>query len=101
MDSAKGDADVAHSHSDHRPGGVLDADLARLLSWYSRLARRESAQVALDHWLGCGRGAAAWLVRAFLLGAPNVFPNDVLPPRVPMALFWTPLPGHLLVPSPT
>jgi hypothetical protein len=37
IDSAKGDRNVAHSCSDHRPGCVLDAGLDRLLCRYSTL----------------------------------------------------------------
>ena len=46
-------------------------------------------------------GAAVWLVGVFLLGTPDVFRNDALPPRIPMALAATLLPGYLLLLSPT
>jgi hypothetical protein len=42
--------------------------------------------------------AAAWLVGVFLLGAAG---NDVLPPRIPIALAATLLMGYLLLLSPT
>jgi hypothetical protein len=45
--------------------------------------------------------AAAWLVGVFLLGAGGAFRNDALPPRIPMALAATLLPGYLLLLSPT
>jgi hypothetical protein len=37
----------------------------------------------------------------FLLGAAGAFRNDALPPRIPMALVATLLPGYLLLLSPT
>ena len=43
---------VARCYSDHRPGGVLDVGLDRLLCRYSRLARRAGGSIALDHRLG-------------------------------------------------
>jgi hypothetical protein len=44
--------------------------------------------------------AAAWLIGVLLLGAADVFRNDALPPRIPMALGATLLPGYLLLLSP-
>jgi hypothetical protein len=45
--------------------------------------------------------SAIWLVGVFLLGAAGVFRNDVLPPRIPMALVSTLLLGYLLLLSRT
>jgi hypothetical protein len=45
--------------------------------------------------------AAAWLVGMILLGAANVFRNDALPPRIPMAIIATLLLGYLLLLSST
>ena len=39
--------------------------------------------------IGSAVVAAAWLVGVSLLGAAGVFRNDVLPPRIPMALVAT------------
>ena len=60
-------------------------------------ARRHNSR-----WIiGSAVVAAAWLVGMFLLGAANVFRNDVLPPRIPIALLATLLLGYLLLLSPT
>ncbi len=48
--------------------------------------------------LGSAVVAAAWLVGVFLLGGAG---NDVLPPRIPVALGATLLGGYLLLLSPT
>ena len=50
---------------------------------------------------GSAAVSAAWLVGVCLLGGADVFRNDVLPPRIPMALAATLLPGYLLLLSPT
>ena len=52
-----------------------------------------------SRWIiGSAVVAAAWLVGVFLLGAAG---NDVLPPRIPVALGATLLVGYLLLLSPT
>ena len=55
-----------------------------------------------SRWIiGSAVVAAAWLVGVFMLGAADVFRNDALPPRIPMALAATLLTGYLLLLSPT
>ena len=54
------------------------------------------ARARQSRWIiGSAVVAAAWLVGA------DVFRNDVLPPRIPMALVATLLAGYLLLLSPT
>src|SRR5260370_7376261 len=75
------------------------------LTWfgfYSGIRYLPDARARKSGWIiGSAMVGAAWLVGVFLLGAANVFRNDVLPPRVPMALFATLLLGYLLLLSPT
>jgi hypothetical protein len=61
------------------------------MSVFAPCPARERAR-ALDHRLGAG---------VFLLGAADVFRNDVLPPPIPMAHVATLLLGCLLLLSPT
>jgi len=72
------------------------------LGFYIGIRALPDARARKSRWIiGSAMVAAAWLVGVFLLGAANVFRNDVLPPRVPMALFATLLLGYLLLLSPT
>ncbi len=72
------------------------------LGFYVGIRASPDARARKSRWIiGSAVVAAAWLVGVFLLGAANVFRNDVLPPRVPMALFATLLLGYLLLLSPT
>jgi len=60
------------------------------------------ARARQSRWIiGSAAVSAAWLVGVFLLGGADVFRNDVLPPRIPMALVATLLAGYLLLLSPT
>jgi hypothetical protein len=68
------------------------------LGFYLGIRALPDARGRKSRWIiGSAVVAAAWLVGVFLLGAANVFRNDVLPPRVPMALFATLLLGYLLL----
>jgi hypothetical protein len=72
------------------------------LGFYVGIRALPGARARQSRWIiGSAVVAAAWLVGVFLLGAAGVFRNDVLPPRIPMALVATLLPGYLLLLSPT
>ncbi len=72
------------------------------LGFYIGIRALPGARARKSRWIvGSAVVAAVWLVSMFLLGAAGVFRNDVLPPRVPMALFATLLLGYLLLLSPT
>ena len=51
--------------------------------------------------IGSAVVAAVWLIGVFLLGAGNVFRNDVLTTRIPIAIGATLFVGYLLFLSPT
>jgi hypothetical protein len=51
--------------------------------------------------IGSAVVCAAWLLGIVLLGSDNFFRNDVLPPRIPMALLATLTVGYLLLLSAT
>ena len=72
------------------------------LGFYVGIRALSGARARQARWIiGSAVVAAAWLVGVFLLGAADVFRNDVLPPRIPMALIATLLLGYLLLLSPT
>jgi hypothetical protein len=72
------------------------------LGFYVGSRALPGARARQSRWIiGAAVVAAAWLVGVFLLGAAGVFRNDVLPPRIPMALVATLLLGYLLLLSPT
>lgn len=72
------------------------------LGFYIGIRALPDARAHKSRWIvGSAVVAAVWLVGMFLLGATNVFRNDVLPPRVPVALLATLLLGYLLLLSPT
>jgi hypothetical protein len=75
------------------------------LTWlgiYIGIRALPGAKARKSRWIvGSAVIAAAWLVGMFLLGAAGVFRNNVLPPRIPMALLATLLLGYLLLLSPT
>lgn len=59
------------------------------------------ARARQSRWIiGSAVVSAVWLVGVFLLGAADVFRNDALPPRIPIALVGTLLLGYLLLLSP-
>ena len=72
------------------------------IGFYVGIRALPGARARQSRWIiGSAVVAAAWLVGVFLLGAAGVFRNDALPPRIPMALAATLLPGYLLLLSPT
>jgi hypothetical protein len=72
------------------------------LGFYISIRALPDTKARKSRWIvGSAVVAAAWLVGMILLGAANVFRNDVLPPRVPMVLLSTLLLGYLLLLSPT
>src|SRR5499427_73590 len=72
------------------------------LGFYFGIRALPGARARQSRWIiGSAVVGAAWLVGIFLLGAAGVFRNDVLPPRVPMALVATLLLGYLLLLSRT
>src|SRR5215471_4588881 len=72
------------------------------LGFYVGIRALHGRRARQSRWIiGSAVVGAAWLVGIFLLGAADVFRNDVLPPRVPMALVATLLLGYLLLLSPT
>jgi hypothetical protein len=72
------------------------------LGFYVGIRALPGARARQSRWtIGSAVVAAVWLVGVFLLGAANVFRNDVLPTRIPMALGATLLLGYLLLLSPT
>src|SRR5262249_12846917 len=69
------------------------------LGFYVGIRALPGAKARQSRWIvGSAVVAAVWLVRVFRLGAAG---NDVLPPRIPMALVSTLLLGYLLPLSPT
>ncbi len=72
------------------------------IGFYIGIRALPDARVRKSRWIvGSAVVAAVWLVGVFLLGAANVFRNDVLPPRIPLVLVATLLLGYLLLLSPT
>jgi len=69
------------------------------LGFYVGVRALPGARARQSRWIiGSAVVAAAWLAGLFLLGAAG---NDVLPPRIPIALGATLLVGYLLLLSPT
>jgi hypothetical protein len=82
-------------------GQAVSSTLA-WIGFYAGVRTLPSARARQSRWIiGSAVVSAAWLVGVFLLGAAGVFRNDALPPRIPMALAATLLPGYLLLLSPT
>jgi hypothetical protein len=72
------------------------------LGFYVGIRALPGARARQSLWIiGSAVVAAAWLVGVFLLGGAGVFRNDILPPRIPMALVATLLLGYLLLLSAT
>jgi hypothetical protein len=72
------------------------------LGFYCGIRTLPGAKARQQRWIiSSAVLAAAWLFGISLLGAANFFHNDVLPPRIPMALGATLLVGYLLLLSPT
>ena len=72
------------------------------IGFYAGIRALPGGRALQSRWIiGSAVVAVAWLVGVFLLGAANVFRNDVLPPRIPMVLVATLLLGYLLLLSAT
>jgi len=72
------------------------------IGFYAGIRALPGGRTRQSRWIiGSAVVAAAWLVGVFLLGAAGAFRNDALPPRIPIALAATLLPGYLLLLSPT
>ena len=79
-------------------GQAVSSTLA-WIGFYAGIRALPGGRARQSRWIiGSAAVAAAWLVGVFLLGAAG---NDVLPPRIPMALVATLLLGYLLLLSPT
>ena len=77
---------------------VLSSTLA-WIGFYIGVRGLPGATARKSRWIiGSAVVAAAWLVGVFLLAGAG---NDVLPPRIPVALGGTLLVGYLLLLSPT
>src|SRR5262245_16046470 len=71
------------------------------IGFYVGIRALPGARARQSRWIvGSAVVAAAWLIGVFLLGAADVFRNDVAPTRIPMALGATLLLGYLLLLSP-
>jgi hypothetical protein len=82
-------------------GQAVSSTLA-WIGFYAGIRALPGGRARQSRWIiGSAVVAAAWLVGVFLLGAAGAFRNDALPPRIPMALVATLLPGYLLLFSPT
>jgi hypothetical protein len=82
-------------------GQAVSSTLA-WIGFYAGIRALPGGRARQSRWIiGSAVVAAAWLVGVFLLGAAGAFRNYALPPRIPMALAATLLPGYLLLLSPT
>jgi hypothetical protein len=84
---------------------TIDQAVSSTLAWigfYTGIRAVPGGRARQSRWIiGSAVVAAAWLIGVFLLSAAGAFRNDALPPRIPMALAATLLPGYLLLLSPT
>jgi hypothetical protein len=72
------------------------------IGFYVGIRSLPGAKVRQARWIiGSAVLAVVWLLAMFLLGAADVFRNDALPPRIPMALAATLIAGYLMLLSPT
>ena len=82
-------------------GQAVSSTLA-WIGFYAGIRALPGGRARQSRWIiGSAVVAAAWLVGVFLLGAAGAFRNDALPPRIPLALAATLLPGYLMLLSPT
>jgi hypothetical protein len=84
---------------------IIGQAVSSTLAWigfYVGIRALPGGRVRQSRWIvGSAAIAAAWLIGVVLLGGGGAFRNDVQPPRIPMALGVTLLPGYLLLLSPT
>jgi hypothetical protein len=82
-------------------GQAVSSTLA-WIGFYAGIRALPDGIAGRSRWIiGSAVVAATWLIGVFLLGAAGAFRNDAVPPRIPMALAATLLPGYLLLLSPT
>ena len=82
-------------------GQAVSSTLA-WIGFYAGIRALHDGIARQSRWIiGSAVVAATWLIGVFLLGAAGAFRNDAVPPRIPMALAATLLPGYLLLLSPT
>jgi hypothetical protein len=78
-------------------GQAVSSTLA-WIGFYAGIRALPGGRARQSRWIiGSAVVAAAWLISVFLLGAAGAFRNDALPPRIPIALAPTLLPGYLLL----
>jgi hypothetical protein len=71
------------------------------VGFYAGIRALPGGKARQSRWIiGSAMVAAAWLIGVFLLSAAGAFRNDALPPRIPLTLVATLLPGYLLLLSP-
>ena len=84
---------------------IIVQAVSSTLAWvgfYVGIRALPGARARQSRWIiGSAVASTAWLAGVFLLGAADIFRNDALPPRIPMALVATLLLGYLLLLSPT
>jgi hypothetical protein len=84
---------------------TIGQTVSSTLAWfgfYAGIRALPGRRARQSRWIiGSAVIAAAWLIGVVMLGAAGAFRNDVLRPRIPMALAATLLPGYLLLLSPT
>lgn len=72
------------------------------MAFYVGIRALPAGRARQSRWIiGSAAVAAAWLIGVFLLGVADAFRNDARPPRIPMALAATLIPGYLLLLSGT
>ena len=82
-------------------GQAVSSTLA-WIGFYAGIRTLPGGRARQSRWIiGSAVVAAAWLIGVFLLGAADAFRNDALPPRIPLALAATLVPGYLMLLSPT
>ncbi len=82
-------------------GQAVSSTLA-WIGFYAGIRALPDGIARQSRWIiGSAVVAATWLIGVFLLGAAGAFRNDAVPPRIPIALAATLLPGYLLLLSPT
>ncbi len=82
-------------------GQTVSSTLA-WIAFYAGIRTLPEGKATQSRWIiGSAAVGAAWLIGVVLLGAAGAFRSDALPPRIPVMLAATLLPGYLLLLSPT
>ena len=72
------------------------------MGFYAGIRALPGGRARQSRWIiGSAVVASTWIVGVFLLGAADAFRNDAQPPRIPITLAATLLPGYLLLLSGT